>query len=980
MKRILWFFCLFWLSLSPLAHANLQGDYLIDGPETNRELERLINTLPASRRPALRKLLLQDPNARFQMWIKIFPQNRFGMMIIRKQHAKPFMRQGTWSKVNSTQYRLLLESKKNTPREIICRTKGNIHSLVCQRMTRRKGNQTFHLRYLGNIDQLGEFYAYRSKMKWTPPARTRRGMSAPAQSQIPGMLKDISRLLPQAKGHVREVKTSNEVESIRLQAQRFNNQPLIKRTQNSASLMAGFGTYEVVPPSEEEIEREQNIQAFSDVLRGVSSGKTCMEEWYLSYKTYVCAERQKTGYRIWLEKAELYLFGNKIRNLTSSEKDALAWLIGAKYTLRNFLAGLQQEFDKIRAKAIEFVEKEKTKARGKVELWVVRFVSSTAFRTVLKEVLNLAGKSIAPKVAESILKWNVQTLSASARQSILQTARSAFSFSKGAISATKIDTLVSLTVGVGLQIGMVPVNVFLKCTPYANEAKYCCTQRAIAYEVGMLSYNVTAAIMSVLLDAIIVTPISLAGGAFVLKTLGIASGGTMAWVSPVATKLIAVALNLMISGMFAAGGLAWDQILTHSTVKKHITEMTGLIMKQIYEESKKSGIDWAGMPCIGPCATTALSQQQCSGLDMTGIDFKDLSRASTPPNMNAGRDVGRHGHPISALYASQRQHTENFSIGSDQRVQYIYPHGGRWNIDKNTFRSGGRVRDAVSAVFSPARRHAEVFFINQDSKLQYFFLVPGRGWKHDTASFSKGGGYTGPLSAVYSPSRRHAEVFVRGLDDYLRYLRPAGNRWLIDATTFRKGDRVEGAVSAIYATQRAHTEVFYAGFGGRLNYFFVDRGRWLVDNRTFRAHPVQGDISAVFNPKARHSEVFYRGRDGYLNRYYLSGAWRHDNQSWRKAGRVTGPISVVYDPIRQHPSGFFRGEDGYLCYFFYNTAQKRWNFDNYSFRGAGRVGNAISAAYSAKRRHPEVFFRGVDRKYRYYYVDRNGWHFTVLNP
>ncbi|TNE51908.1 MAG: hypothetical protein EP343_02420 [Deltaproteobacteria bacterium] len=96
-------------------------------------------------------------------------------------------------------------------------------------------------------------------------------------------------------------------------------------------------------------------------------------------------------------------------------------------------------------------------------------------------------------------------------------------------------------------------------------------------------------------------------------------------------------------------------------------------------------------------------------------------------------------------------------------------------------------------------------------------------------------------------------------------------------------------------------------------------------------------------------------------------------------GRHGRRASALYARQRNNTEAFYQGRDGYLHYSYYHAPQKRWMVDSYSFRKGGKVLGALSAAYSNKRRHAEVFYQGVDGKYRHFYIGKRGWTVKVLS-
>ncbi len=132
---------------------------------------------------------------------------------------------------------------------------------------------------------------------------------------------------------------------------------------------------------------------------------------------------------------------------------------------------------------------------------------------------------------------------------------------------------------------------------------------------------------------------------------------------------------------------------------------------------------------------------------------------------------------------------------------------------------------------------------------------------------------------------------------------------------------------------------------------------------------IAGSVSSVYSPVRSHTEIFARGEDGYLVYFYVEdGQWKRDSESFKVGGKVSDQpmaISAIWSNRRNHSEVFFRGEDGFLRYFY---ASPGWQCDDQSFRVGGKVDGAISALFANQRNHAEVFYRGEDGYMRYFYA------------
>ncbi|TNE50022.1 MAG: hypothetical protein EP343_09895 [Deltaproteobacteria bacterium] len=1188
MKRSLLLLCVGLLFVAPtLSHASqLQGDYVLDAAATRKHAQTLINKLPAQQRPLARKYL-QTTQGNHQLWLRFHPNgNRLSFISqhqVRGRLIRSGVLQGSWSQT-TTGYRLTF----STTQTLCTKARGN-KQLKCRNLSKRGQQPFFFIKHVSSNDPtLRAFRAYTSQMNANRNRRSRvRRMSAGKTRpiQIRGLANKRKNIF--TKGLAREVlaklartpgkllNSSREAEQAKLNLLRAAAKPRSKTVKKNTQMAAAFGVGPYETPSFDELNRRMKIEHLLKIISGRAGGEVCFDQWFLHYKLLVCGERQVTGKaRVWVKKAEAHLFffqhHVKLYDVPPNGKEILGWLQHRLMEFNNTLQGVENELNKVREEAMRFYKSKEADVLREISTYINSILATPTFQFILAEALNKVGQPLAEKyariIADKLIKNLSKTLSKAAGRAVVEAAKKTILNSDKVIKASKIDSLVSLTVGVGIQLAAPPINVFIKCAPYSGDAKFCCIQRAVAEELTMLVYNIATAIIGVVVDAAIITPVCTSLGASIAGAItGSTAGfgaGVAAVIAPVATKILSVSFNTLMTGLFIGGSYAWDAIANAATVKTHINKLTGIIMVELNKSFKKAGMDLRKLPCIA-CELAVKPGEQCKGLtsikpstptqvatnapgyvgcfkdegkrdlpatvhgskfnpatctqacakhgySYAGLQFygrcycgntfgqrgaapedqcsykcesdkghlcggswrnsvyltapvlgcyadkanRDLgrqvlsrgalpntcvqrcrsmgyryaglqhtgkcfcgnsygkhgkrplaecnlrctakihlrcgglwrslifdtrqNRLPTPGLLRIGEDAARHGDQGSSLYALQRKHTESFYVGPDGYLHYVFSHRGRWMLDKNTFRRGGKATGAVSAVFAPHRNHAEVFYVGPDRHLHYYFIHRGR-WMLDKNTFRRGGPISGSVSAVYAPHRKHSEVFVRGPRGYLQHYYLVPNKgWRLETKAFRRGGQVEGPISAVYATHRRHAEVFYRGPNNLLHYFFLHGGRWHLDKTTFRRFPVHGDLAALYNPLHRHSEVFYRGRDGYLNRFFFHRGWHHDNQSWRSAGRVTGEISVVFDPSRKNPSGFFRGEDGYLRYFFYEGRERRWKVDRMSFRKGGKVAGSISASYSSKRRHTEVFFRGTDGSYRYFHVGPRGWTMTKL--
>jgi hypothetical protein len=317
---------------------------------------------------------------------------------------------------------------------------------------------------------------------------------------------------------------------------------------------------------------------------------------------------------------------------------------------------------------------------------------------------------------------------------------------------------------------------------------------------------------------------------------------------------------------------------------------------------------------------------------------------------------------ISAVFNTQRNHTETFIKGVDNYLHYFYVENGAWHHDGESFKVAS-VTSKMRAVFSPQRKSSEVFVKGADGYLHYFYMENGA-WRHDAESF-KAAKVTEAISAVFSPQRKSSEVFIKGADGYLHYFYMENGAWCHDAESF-KAVKVAGEISAVFAVQRNHSEVFFRGEDGYLHYFYADKGAWRHDGESFKAAKAccYGVISAVFAMQRNHSEVFFRGEDDFLHYFYVdNGAWHHDGESF-KAVKVAGEISAVFAVQRNHSEVFVKGADGCLHYFYVDKGI--WRHDGESFNVAN-VATEMSTVFAVQRNHSEVFFRGAEDGYLHYF-------------
>ena len=299
----------------------------------------------------------------------------------------------------------------------------------------------------------------------------------------------------------------------------------------------------------------------------------------------------------------------------------------------------------------------------------------------------------------------------------------------------------------------------------------------------------------------------------------------------------------------------------------------------------------------------------------------EWSQRPSALNEKDGSNLFIESGSISAVYATQRKHSEIFFIGEDGFLNYYYFPDTTWRLDRDSFKLK-KVACAISAVFNPRLNHSEVFFVGTDAKLHRYYAGGGQGWTHEGE-----------------------EVFK---------------------------ERVTGSVAAVYAEQREHSEVFSVNAAGHLCYYYYYNNAWALDNTSFIAQTVVGPVSAVFNLRLKHSEVFFVGTDAKLHRYYAGGGqgWTHEGEEVFKE-RVTGSVSAVYAEQREHSEVFFVGKAGYLCYYYYyNNA---WTLDNTSFISQTVVG-PVRAVFNKELNHSEVFFVGADLKLHHYYAGNGkGW-------
>ena len=319
---------------------------------------------------------------------------------------------------------------------------------------------------------------------------------------------------------------------------------------------------------------------------------------------------------------------------------------------------------------------------------------------------------------------------------------------------------------------------------------------------------------------------------------------------------------------------------------------------------------------------------------------------------------------ISAVFASQRHHSEVFIKGVDDYLHYFYLDNGAWRHDSESFKVA-KVTRKISAVFDPLRNHSEVFVMGTDGYLHYFYFDNGA-WRHDGESFKAAKVASGVISAVFSKQRNHSEVFFRGEDGYLHFFYFDNGVWRHDGDSFKVAKvAASGEISAVFATQRNHSEVFVKGEDGYLHFFYADKGAWRHDGESFKAVKVAGAMSAVFASQRNHSEVFVKGEDGYLHFFYADkGAWKHDGDSFKAAKIAGGEISAVFAIQRNHSEVFVKGEDGYLHFFYADKGA--WMHDGESFNVA-KVATEMSAVFASQRNHSEVFFRGAEDGYLHYF-------------
>lgn len=329
----------------------------------------------------------------------------------------------------------------------------------------------------------------------------------------------------------------------------------------------------------------------------------------------------------------------------------------------------------------------------------------------------------------------------------------------------------------------------------------------------------------------------------------------------------------------------------------------------------------------------------------------------------------------AAVYAAQRQHSEQFVKGSDGYLHYHYHHAGKWRTDKLSFRRGGKVSGAIAAIYSPHQRHSAVVFRGSGGYLHHYYVGSSRSWQFKKLMIA--GKVTGDLSAVYEPQRKAMGVFFRGQNGFLRYLYFHAGKWRVDKNTFRRAGKVSGNISAIFSHKDNHSAVVFRGASGYLHHFHIKKNHgWQFKTLKF-AGKVTGALSAVYEPQRKAMGVFFRGAQGFLRYAFVHrGKWMVDKASFRRGGKVNGTVSAVFASQRNHSEVFYRGTDGKVRYFF---IYKGWSLDSKTFRRGTNVDGVISAVYSPKHRHSEFYYKGANQSRQFFYLKR-GWQLHSWLP